>query len=105
MVIEVDGLRLNAQFLRPSGAIDDHFTIDKSDPLNVQPRIDIARNASGVLVSWPTSHPAFNLQAAEMPGANWQSVARPVSTNGRRNIVTMEHDGRSGVFRLQATTN
>jgi hypothetical protein len=106
MVVEIDYLRLTAEFVRPSGTVEDYFTIDKTAPSTVRPRVDIARGTNGVVVSWPTSRPPFTLQRAE-PRApmNWLTVTGPVSTNGRRNVLVLETDAGGQFFRLEGAAD
>jgi len=103
MIIEINGLRLDAQFLRPSMAVDDYFTIDKSLPTTNQPPMHIVRSTNGAVISWPTSQPAFELEsAAAIPATNWQSISEPVSTIGRRNVVAIEMIGPKRFFQLRS---
>jgi hypothetical protein len=106
MVVEVSNLRLTAQFVRPSGTVEDYFTIDKTDSSMVRPRLEIVRDTNGVVVSWPTSRPSFGLQRAEAGAPmNWQAVTQPVSTNGRRNVVVLENEADGRLFRLEGAAD
>jgi hypothetical protein len=101
MVIEVDGLRLTARFLRPDASVDDQFTIDKSMNATNQPLMTITRSTNGAILSWPTSKPAFALQSTlAVPATNWEHVAEPVKTNGRQNVVTVPASSGQRFFRL-----
>ncbi len=103
MILEIDGLRLDATFLRPSLAADDHFTIDKSAPATLPPRLNIAPGANGPAMSWPTARPAFLLEWTDhLPATNWQPTAERVLTNGRRNVVTVPTTGPRRFFQLRA---
>jgi len=103
MVLEIDGLQLRAQFLRPSLAVDDEFTIDKSAPATLGPRLHITRGTNGTVVSWPTSNPAFTLQRVEsLPATHWDVAAEPARTNGRRSEVTVGTDDGVGIYRLRS---
>src|SRR5206468_254798 len=74
-VIEIDHLQLNARFLRPSGEIDDYFTIDKSAPLTNGPPLQISRGSNGPIIFWPTSIPDFSLEwTTRVPTAQWKAV-------------------------------
>jgi hypothetical protein len=68
--------------------------------------VDIAPGSNGLVVSWPTSRPAFSLQAAEAGAAmNWLTVAQPGSTNGRRNVVVLENEAGGRFFRLKSSAD
>lgn len=101
MIIQIDGLRLDAQFLRPSGVVDDHFTIDKSVPATLRPNMEIMRNTNSVMISWPTSHPAFELETAPGLPANQWSMVAPAQTRGRRNYVTLPATNEGQFFQLR----
>jgi acid phosphatase type 7 len=104
LMIDVNDLQLTVRFLRPSGEIDDYFTIDKSEPATTQPEMDIARATNGVVISWPTSHPEFSLQRApSLLPVDWESVDEPASTIGRRKVVNIEPKGTNQFFRLRST--
>ncbi len=102
MVIQVNGLQLTTQFLRPDGDVDDRFTIDKSASALTRPRMEIMRTAAGATISWPTSLPAFSLfTASAVPSSQWKPVAEPVARTGRRNSVFFT-SGTNRFFQLQA---
>lgn len=103
MVLEINGLELQARFLRPSLAIDDWFVIDKSAPANIQPQLNISRGTNGPLISWPTSLPAFDLfRADQSPMGPWQTFSIPARTLGRRNLVELQNTNEKSFFRLQS---
>jgi Calcineurin-like phosphoesterase/Purple acid Phosphatase, N-terminal domain len=52
MVIDINGKRLDAKFLRETGAIDDHFTIIKSDSHEGLRICTFAMNDGEVIVRW-----------------------------------------------------
>ncbi len=103
MVVEINGLQLRARFLRPSTDIEDDFTLDKSMPTSVRPRVRIARSLQGAEVGWPTSNPAYTLECAEtLSPTAWQNAGEPVRTNGRQNVVTIATNAANRFFRLRA---
>jgi hypothetical protein len=103
MVITIDGLRLEAQFLRPNRDIDDRFVIDKSTPGDVQPRLSIARGTNGPVISWPTSFPAFDLYGShQLPAQKWEPFSTPPRMIGRRNSVELTNTAGKSFFRLQS---
>ena len=102
MIIEINNLQLKARFLRPSGAIDDAFAIDKSGAASIQPRLQITRGTSNAILSWPTSNPAFELQTSEpVSQLRWQAVSGSLTTNGRRNEIALPANFSSRLFRLR----
>ena len=104
MILDIDRLQLRARFLRPSLAVDDEFTIDKSAPAAIGPRLHIARGTNGTVVSWPTSNPAFTLQRAEaLPAPRWEVAAEPARTNGRRSEVTVGAEAGVRFYRLRSS--
>lgn len=54
LVLDVDGLTLNARFLRENGAIDDQFTIVKGDQPGHFRVTDIHRDDGSATVTWNT---------------------------------------------------
>lgn len=105
MVLRFNDLRLEAQFLRPDGSIDDSFIIDKSGLTPVRPALDLARSVGGATLSWPTSRPDYSLEDSPdaMPTAFWQSTTNPVTRVGRRNSVSIGFEHTNRFFRLRAT--
>jgi hypothetical protein len=103
MILEINGLQLRARFLRPSLSVDDEFTIDKSAPAAMGPRLQITRGTNGTLISWPTANPAFALERAEtLPAPHWDATSELVRTNGRRSTVTLGTNGGNRYFRLRS---
>ena len=103
MVINIDGLRLEAQFLRPTLAIDDTFVIDKSAVADIQPRLAINRGTNGPVISWPTSVPRFDLLGADqLPATAWKPISVLPRSMGRRNIVELTNNAPREFFRLQS---
>jgi hypothetical protein len=104
LLLRVDNLRLDLQFLRPSGAVDDYFTIDKSQPTSVIPPLAIAHGAGGAKISWPTSLPAYSLMATPaVVGAPWLPVSNSVQRVGRRNVVSASFETGNQFFRLRSS--
>ncbi len=96
LVIDVEGDRLDLQFLRETGAVDDHFTLIKSDtpePLRVT-RFQIGPRA-------------FTLSFRSLPGrtyqvevstdiafADWNRVGSPIQANGGLAQATLPLQGQ-----------
>ena len=102
VVLDVDGLRLDAKFLRVPGEIYDHFTIIKGAPPDgVRPMVRIARGTNEVQVSWPTSDPAFVLEKAPSAESTWGRVPETPARVGRNFVVQQPTQGTNGFFRLR----
>lgn len=102
MVMDVNGLELTARFLRPSGAIDDIFTIDKSQPSAVQPALTLDKSTNGFVLSWPTSIPAYLLESKTNLSDLWSLAPEGSSSNGRRKITPVSAALTNRFFRLKA---
>jgi hypothetical protein len=106
MVVEISDLRLTAEFVRPSGTVEDYFTIDKTALSTIRPRMEIARGTNGVVVSWPTSRAPFGLQwAGAGAPMDWLPMRQSVGTNGRRNVVVLENEADGRLFRLEGAAD
>jgi hypothetical protein len=103
LVLQIDGLRLDGRFLRPSGDIDDFFTIDKSaTSATNRPELYMSRGTDSVVLSWPTAKPNFLLETSPFAAAtNWQPVTQSAQQNGRRNSVVLPFVGTQSFFRLR----
>jgi hypothetical protein len=103
VVIDIDHLRLHAKYLRPNGAIDDYFTIDKSGPLPPpQPSLHLQPNTSALTIAWPQTFPEFALEAnTDLRSTNWQAVSTRFRT-GRTNRATMLATNSATFFRLRS---
>jgi hypothetical protein len=104
LILRFDGLRLDVEFLRPNGDIDDSFTIDKSQPATLRPRLELVRSASGGLLSWPMSNPSYLLETTSMlaPAQTWRFVTNATVHSGRRNIVGLDIESTNHFYRLRA---
>jgi acid phosphatase type 7 len=103
VVLDINGPWLNAKYLRPGGAIDDYFTIDKSEIINVTPRLDVIRTGDIATILWKTNTATFQLEsAAGLSGADWQFVTNAVSTTNGYHAVTIDFGGGQRFFRLRS---
>lgn len=84
MVIDVNGHRLDAKFLRDTGAIDDHFTILKGEAPEPT-RFAVFRVREGM------AHAQFKTKAGRqyriqrtlsITTPNWQSASDPILATG-----------------------
>jgi hypothetical protein len=102
MILEFDGLRLDASFIDDEGTLFDGFRIDKSQDVTNAPPLHVTRAGTNAVVSWPTSKPQFLLQRAPtVPTNDWMDVTRLVSTNGRRSVVEQPMLAPREFFRLR----
>jgi acid phosphatase type 7 len=105
MILRFNNLRLDAEFLRPDGSIEDYFTIDKSAPTTRRPSLEIVRSGNGAALTWPTSLPSYVLESKPILGSTvpWQMVTNPPWRAGRRNVVKVGFEQTNQFFRLRAT--
>ena len=102
LVLDVNGLRLDATFLSGSGTVDDAFTILKGDYPGGPPVLDITRAGTNAVISWPTSIANYQLQSKPaLEAAQWTSVTAAVSTNGRRRMISVPAIADSQFFQLR----
>ena len=83
LVLDINSNRLDAAFLRDTGAIDDSFTIIKSDaaPLRL---IDITVNSGDVILRWKSMRgQSYRIERSESwPSLNWQPAGDPITAVG-----------------------
>ncbi len=104
MILDFDGLKLNARFLRSSGIVADYFTIDKSLPTTVRPQLKVARSIGAVAISWPTANPTYDLETAMTVDTNtaWHPTPSGVTTVARRQVVSVPVQPTNQFFRLRS---
>jgi hypothetical protein len=84
LVIDVNGQRLDAKFLRETGAIDDHFTILKSAPPEPV-RLATFNVTDGVVSARWKSQPGRSYRIERTLGLNqpdWQPVSEVIVASG-----------------------
>lgn len=103
VVLDIDGLRLNAKYLRSNGEIGDSFAIDKSAALARGPRLEMTHLDGSLTMRWPACLPDLALESCQDLGeARWQPVqALSHMIVGRTNIVSLGATNRVGFFRLR----
>ena len=104
VVLDVDGDRLEAKFLRDTGSIDDYFTIRKGLPgESVRPKLEITRAATQAIIKWPTSLAPFLLEERDemVSSANWKNIDVSPTTVGRKNVVNIDLGSSNKWFRLR----
>jgi hypothetical protein len=107
MVIDVNGLRLEAKFLTDDTDVVDLFAIEKGmPPASLRPQLAIEREGRGVNLSWPTSLRTFALESRPfMQSSPWSALSPENATStvtGRQNRVWLETGGTNRFFRLRA---
>jgi acid phosphatase type 7 len=83
MVLDIDGGRLQAKFLRENGVIDDYFTLVKDGTANTPPNVAISAPAGGASFSAPANI-TLNANATDSDG----TIARVEFFNGASLIGT-----------------
>ncbi len=103
VVLDIDGLRLSAKYLRPNGAIDDYFTIDKSAPVPVPLAMSVEPATNALAFVWPAASPDFALESStSLLSTNWSPVTKPRLRFGRTNRVNLPMTNNAAFFRLRA---
>ena len=104
IVLDVDGPRLTAKYLRPGGAVDDHFTIDKSATRLAPPRLDFAAADGALTLTWPITTPEFQLEATTnfFDGDGWRPVGITPEAIGPNRQTTLPLTNAQSFFRLHA---
>jgi hypothetical protein len=100
MVIDISGNRLDAKFLRETGAVDDHFTILKGAPAEPLRIARVRMNEGQVTVGWKSRtagkyrvEQAINLEAPE-----WESASPKITATGATTFWTGPAEPDSRVF-------
>ncbi|HTD67706.1 MAG TPA: metallophosphoesterase family protein [Candidatus Limnocylindria bacterium] len=103
LVIDIDGLRLDATFVTADGTVDDTFTILKGDlPGDPQPTMIITRAGTNVVIRWPVSSPEYSLQSTPvLAPSQWSPVTASASTNGGLKTVTLPVRRTNEFFQLR----
>lgn len=98
LVLDIDGNRLDAMFLRETGAIDDRFTIVKGDPEPFRFRTFTMANGS-TAAQWQAipgrTYQVEHTSSLETP--DWQAIGAPVTAT--QSSVTWSHPAPAGASR------
>jgi hypothetical protein len=98
VVLDIDGHRLDAKFIRENGAVVDHFTMIKG-PL--APALTILRFDSSDVISWSTNYgTGFMLESAPELTERWAPVPAPQALSGNRFVVTNSAPASRLFYRL-----
>jgi hypothetical protein len=102
MVIDVDGDRLEARFIRDTGEVDDRFTIVKSaNPRGARPALVLQRDADKARLRWPASRVSFSLEQATSPVGPWSKITDQPTTLGRWHYLLRNPEEGNRLFRLR----
>lgn len=84
MVIDVDGLRLDAKFLRETGAVDDHFTILKGGPAEPVRLATVRHHDGNVTAHWKSkAGKTYQLEhATSLENPQWNALGETVLASG-----------------------
>jgi hypothetical protein len=106
IILDIDGLRLDARYLTDGGRIEDYFTLIKGAPdEDARPSLRLSRAGAGHTdIAWPTSLMPYQLESTGgiEPGRHWRAVAHPPLVIGRSNVVTVPLAATNRFFRLRA---
>jgi hypothetical protein len=104
LIIDINGLRLDATFLSGSGTVDDTFTILKGDfPNSPPPVMKVARDGTNAVISWPMSMIDYRLEsAATIHAPQWSPVDVGIMTNGHRRAVSVPAAASNQFFQLRS---
>jgi hypothetical protein len=105
LVLDIDGNRLDAKFLRETGAIDDYFTIIKGGTPEPFRLCTLVLNGDEVIVQWK-SEPArtYYVEHATTLGAqkDWAQVSEPIISYGATTSWTnFISNATQGFYRVQ----
>jgi len=104
LIIDINGLRLDATFLSASGTVDDTFTMAKGEYAETLPPVlSIARDGTNAVISWLTSMTDYHLEStASLNAPQWSVISASASTNGRRKTVFVPALPGSRFFQLRS---
>jgi hypothetical protein len=100
LVVDVDGERLDAQFLTGNGISMDSFTLLKPSD---GPTLRIVRSPTAAIISWPLSATNFVLESTLSLNepASWTGITNSVFQQGDQNVVFIFYDVADRYFRLR----
>ncbi len=103
IVLDINGLQLDAKYLRAGSGVDDYFTIDKTLPAT-GPRLFLTRSNGWLTVSWQTLPLDFALEKSADPSNtnSWQLVRETPAAIGSTRQVTFAVSNSPCFFRLRS---
>jgi hypothetical protein len=108
VVIDIDGNRLDAKFLRETGAVDDQFTILKGAPAEPLRLVTIRVGNGVVTANWrSTSGHVYRVEKCDsLPSPNWRPASDPIVATGATTSWTGAADAEAvaAFFRVVRTS-
>ena len=100
MVIDISGNRLDAKFLRETGAIDDHFTIIKGGPAEPFRLATVRLQHGEVRLAWKSQAGGrYRVeQAIDLESPEWQIISPDITATGATTFWTGAAEPNSRVF-------
>jgi acid phosphatase type 7 len=104
MILDVDGYRLDAKFLRETGVIADYFTINKGLPTNVRPTMKIVQEDRTAELWWPSSLQEFVVErTAGFEGSvKWATITNAPERIGRQRRLIVPTTNGHRFYRLRS---
>jgi hypothetical protein len=98
-VLDVNGDRLDARYLRSDGVIRDYFAIIKEAP----PTLRITLSESKVLLSWPATASNFLAQVTSDLNSPipWQDITNAVMLSQGERLVRLARSETNQFYRLR----
>jgi hypothetical protein len=98
VVLDVDGNRLDARYLRSDGVIRDYFTIIKE----AAPTLRITLSESKVLLSWPATASNFMAQVTSDLNSSilWRDITNDATLSQGERTVRLARSGTNQFYRL-----
>jgi hypothetical protein len=103
LVIDVNSNRLDARFLRETGAIQDHFTIVKGEPADSLRVATFRATGNQVHGAWKSvAGEWYQVVASDNVGAvGWAAITEPIQATGATTFWTNALDGERLFYRVQ----
>jgi hypothetical protein len=103
LVIDVNSNRLDARFLRETGAIQDHFTIVKGEPADSLRVATFRATGNQVHGAWKSvAGEWYQVVASDNVGAvGWAAITEPIQATGATTFWTNALDGERLFYRMQ----
>ena len=100
MVLDINGNRLDAKFLRETGAIEDHFTIIKGGATEPFRLCTLELNGFEVIARWKSEpgHDYIVEQATSLAPPNWLPFSDPIRAYGATTSWTNYVDSTEQAF-------
>ena len=102
LVLDVDGNRLEAKFLRENGIIDDEFTIIKGAPAAPLRFATFRLSDSQAIAQWKSvAGQTYQIErSASLAAPQWVAASNPIQASGATTSWTNAVGGGSGFYRV-----